>query len=115
MSTVTSSSARVSTSPLGASPRKILLTRSRRMTGMVGSEGVVPAGSGFPRSFVHRPISHPPSRELDGFRGRSAHGLIRTSQWWLPDSRKRSEEHTSELQSLRHLVCRFLLDKKNLI
>src|SRR5262245_60819563 len=27
----------------------------------------------------------------------------------------RSEEHTSELQSLRHLVCRLLLEKKNLI
>src|SRR5437899_9893975 len=26
--------------------------------------------------------------------------------------RKRSEEHTSELQSLRHLVCRLLLEKK---
>src|SRR5437899_4472614 len=28
-------------------------------------------------------------------------------------SGKRSEEHTSELQSLRHLVCRLLLEKKN--
>src|SRR5262245_65149339 len=27
-------------------------------------------------------------------------------------SRPRSEEHTSELQSLRHLVCRLLLEKK---
>src|SRR5205814_10519295 len=27
--------------------------------------------------------------------------------------RFRSEEHTSELQSLRHLVCRLLLEKKN--
>src|SRR5262245_7045713 len=27
----------------------------------------------------------------------------------------RSEEHTSELQSLRHLVCRLLLEKKNKI
>src|SRR5258705_5725568 len=27
----------------------------------------------------------------------------------------RSEEHTSELQSLRHLVCRLLLDKINLL
>src|ERR1035441_10866505 len=27
----------------------------------------------------------------------------------------RSEEHTSELQSLRHLVCRLLLEKKILI
>src|SRR5262245_63807932 len=28
------------------------------------------------------------------------------------DSAPRSEEHTSELQSLRHLVCRLLLEKK---
>src|SRR5205814_5155371 len=28
--------------------------------------------------------------------------------------RLRSEEHTSELQSLRHLVCRLLLEKKNM-
>src|SRR5437899_5789233 len=27
-------------------------------------------------------------------------------------ARARSEEHTSELQSLRHLVCRLLLEKK---
>src|SRR5207244_11369833 len=34
---------------------------------------------------------------------------------WLglaPGSRKRSEEHTSELQSPDHLVCRLLLEKK---
>src|SRR5438045_4596977 len=30
-----------------------------------------------------------------------------------PRSGIRSEEHTSELQSLRHLVCRLLLEKKN--
>src|ERR1035438_10604169 len=29
------------------------------------------------------------------------------------DTYGRSEEHTSELQSLRHLVCRLLLEKKN--
>src|ERR1039458_1051728 len=29
-----------------------------------------------------------------------------------PTSTIRSEEHTSELQSLRHLVCRLLLEKK---
>src|ERR1035438_10772292 len=29
------------------------------------------------------------------------------------DWQLRSEEHTSELQSLRHLVCRLLLEKKN--
>src|ERR1035441_10977547 len=29
-----------------------------------------------------------------------------------PLNTRRSEEHTSELQSLRHLVCRLLLEKK---
>src|SRR5258705_10300820 len=29
-----------------------------------------------------------------------------------PPNHIRSEEHTSELQSLRHLVCRLLLEKK---
>src|SRR5262245_62216647 len=29
-----------------------------------------------------------------------------------PSPPRRSEEHTSELQSLRHLVCRLLLEKK---
>src|SRR5437016_9864022 len=30
-----------------------------------------------------------------------------------PDGAKRSEEHTSELQSLTNLVCRLLLEQKN--
>src|SRR2546422_6352601 len=30
-----------------------------------------------------------------------------------PSPRSRSEEHTSELQSRLHLVCRLLLEKKN--
>src|SRR5262245_63446301 len=33
----------------------------------------------------------------------------------LMPSPNRSEEHTSELQSLRHLVCRLLLEKKKKI
>src|SRR3989449_6333125 len=35
---------------------------------------------------------------------------IFTELWRIPDSR--SEEHTSELQSRLHLVCRLLLEKK---
>src|ERR1035438_891375 len=35
------------------------------------------------------------------------------SSCWNADRLTRSEEHTSELQSLRHLVCRLLLEKKN--
>src|SRR5690606_41114845 len=38
------------------------------------------------------------------------------SVWWWPDikcrSERRSEEHTSELQSRENLVCRLLLEKK---
>src|SRR5947209_13408741 len=32
-----------------------------------------------------------------------------------PVDRKRSEEHTSELQSRQYLVCRLLLEKKKLV
>src|SRR5690625_477790 len=37
-----------------------------------------------------------------------------TSHASSPDSLERSEEHTSELQSRGHLVCRLLLEKKKL-
>src|SRR5687767_15182315 len=35
------------------------------------------------------------------------------SAHWSMSSRLRSEEHTSELQSLAYLVCRLLVEKKN--
>src|SRR5258708_24586424 len=35
--------------------------------------------------------------------------------WELSQSHTRSEEHTSELQSPDHLVCRLLLEKKKII
>src|SRR5262245_64967311 len=38
---------------------------------------------------------------------------INAKETQIPLARIRSEEHTSELQSLRHLVCRLLLEKKN--
>src|SRR5205814_5783206 len=44
-----------------------------------------------------------------------AHALQRDASGTQEGVRKeaqRSEEHTSELQSLRHLVCRLLLEKK---
>src|SRR5258705_4845072 len=43
--------------------------------------------------------------------GRGLHQQLRRD--WIARS-ERSEEHTSELQSLRHLVCRLLLEKKHL-
>src|ERR1035438_10778233 len=39
-------------------------------------------------------------------------GLRQIFEETKPDAVVRSEEHTSELQSLRHLVCRLLLEKK---
>src|SRR5437899_8200553 len=44
------------------------------------------------------------------------HGNEKIGQWiivlHIEGNMLRSEEHTSELQSLRHLVCRLLLEKK---
>src|SRR5687768_6723206 len=43
-------------------------------------------------------------------------GSVKTVAEWFPQKERalaRSEEHTSELQSRLHLVCRLLLEKKN--
>src|SRR3712207_8945724 len=41
-------------------------------------------------------------------------GLLRsTDDDWTVEDWRRSEEHTSELQSRQYLVCRLLLEKKN--
>src|SRR5689334_23851708 len=47
--------------------------------------------------------------------GRSRHAARETRSGDRPRHRaeRRSEEHTSELQSQFHLVCRLLLEKKN--
>src|SRR5258705_9105103 len=39
-------------------------------------------------------------------------GAVRAFETFRRTVQQRSEEHTSELQSLRHLVCRLLLEKK---
>src|SRR5471030_352249 len=44
-----------------------------------------------------------PGKDLGELRSPAPRGQVQ---------RQRSEEHTSELQSLRHLVCRLLLEKK---
>src|SRR5262245_62891747 len=43
------------------------------------------------------------------------HSARKWSDAWWADGKWRSEEHTSELQSLRHLVCRLLLEKKKIV
>src|SRR5258705_2820250 len=43
------------------------------------------------------------------------HGTGKSTHVEQVAARLRSEEHTSELQSLRHLVCRLLLETKKLV
>src|SRR5438045_6132746 len=50
-------------------------------------------------------------RRSTGRAGGAPSGRSR-SRCSAPGTSSRSEEHTSELQSLRHLVCRLLLEKK---
>src|SRR5205814_7238538 len=60
-----------------------------------------PAGAGLPRGALTELISPRTSAGSASL----IHALIGSANW------DRSEEHTSELQSLRHLVCRLLLEK----
>src|SRR2546429_5323264 len=41
-------------------------------------------------------------------------GTLPCGKLWEPQGQRRSEEHTSELQSRLHLVCRLLLEKKKI-
>src|SRR5687767_15363129 len=65
-----------------------------------------------PRStlFPYTTLFRSPAREAR--RGTSAALGIPAPRRWLGPDARRSEEHTSELQSLAYLVCRLLLEKK---
>src|SRR3712207_7818930 len=55
-----------------------------------------------------------PSNTIAGDRGSAAFqaGFGGALAGWLVGYARRSEEHTSELQSRQYLVCRLLLEKK---
>src|SRR2546425_9564600 len=57
--------------------------------------------------FRSQPRAGPASASIDPRRGAALAGLVRSGL-----EASRSEEHTSELQSLAYLVCRLLLEKK---
>src|SRR5690625_6419676 len=65
---------------------------------------------GGPLAAAHRPISAIRGRAVRGEPPGSTPRAVSPSGLW---SRGRSEEHTSELQSRGHLVCRLLLEKNN--
>src|SRR5689334_24344428 len=55
---------------------------------------------------IRRPTRRPDTMRLLPATPTHVNRALRTRSW-------RSEEHTSELQSQFHLVCRLLLEKKN--
>src|SRR2546422_2888672 len=64
-----------------------------------------PRSTLFPYTTLFRSIRKPPS-------ARSSEPPRRSMKSLVHPPRVRSEEHTSELQSRLHLVCRLLLEKK---
>src|SRR5262249_3518079 len=67
---------------------------------------------GCPRRACGRRIRGCTSRRWSS--GAPDSGRGRPSPWPSPRNEERSEEHTSELQSLTNLVCRLLLEKKKI-
>src|SRR5258708_18532737 len=74
-----------------------------------------PRSTLFPYTTLFRSIKTPGAKRAIVFTPPTKTFASRTSgkasKPWPPSSR--SEEHTSELQSPDHLVCRLLLEKKN--
>src|SRR5258705_9607145 len=78
-----------------------------------------PRSTLFPYTTLFRSRGHARLVPADGERGRRVERQASVASSDVQHQTKRrtpgarSEEHTSELQSLRHLVCRLLLEKKN--
>src|SRR2546425_7952212 len=70
-----------------------------------------PRSTLFPYTTLFRSLGARGARRADAQRGDRPE-LRRLLLPAGPEARARSEEHTSELQSLAYLVCRLLLEKK---
>src|SRR5262245_63121487 len=62
--------------------------------------------------FRSRAAGQARARDAQGPGAYQAHDVVAPGAGIRSQDQFRSEEHTSELQSLRHLVCRLLLEKK---
>src|SRR5262245_65946436 len=71
-----------------------------------------PRSTLFPYTTLFRSRSRAVGRRRSRSRPIARSRAGRTAPRLRAIGRDRSEEHTSELQSLRHLVCRLLLEKK---
>src|SRR5436309_12177267 len=65
-----------------------------------------------PDGVIRRSLHVHPACEPQGRPPGAPAGGARRERLRLRDERRRSEEHTSELQSRENLVCRLLLEKK---
>src|SRR5258708_15276487 len=75
-----------------------------------------PRSTLFPYTTLFRSVVAPEERAEFGVAAEQASpglDLVDDRLYWSPQLWGRSEEHTSELQSPDHLVCRLLLEKKN--
>src|SRR2546429_5640805 len=75
-----------------------------------------PRSTLFPYTTLFRspaPVAGPAAEGRD--RAQRAHDAVPTADGRAHHRPRRSEEHTSELQSRLHLVCRLLLEKKKKI
>src|SRR5437764_14950151 len=92
-------------------PRVVTTTEASRTVMLLLR--IAPRSSLFPYTTLFRsPLPTEPSRSArSGFRARRLRRIARVA---IPRKR-RSEEHTSELQSPMYLVCRLLLEKKKMI
>src|SRR2546425_7224492 len=70
-----------------------------------------PRSTLFPYTTLFRSNRQLSLAKLQRLRKRRIHGGLLED--WVVRAVDRSEEHTSELQSLAYLVCRLLLEKKN--
>src|SRR3989442_5940070 len=73
-----------------------------------------PRSTLFPYTTLFRSLEREPGEHFDLRRilDTVLDGYQLDADGWLELRKQRSEEHTSELQSRPHLVCRLLLEKK---
>src|SRR5690606_41486047 len=65
-----------------------------------------------PSSALTKPAAPAPTAQASAWPSLKPSPKPTPAGWSSPTARRRSEEHTSELQSREKLVCRLLLEKK---
>src|SRR5205814_5300941 len=90
----------------------ITATGTVRLVEAIRETGIKPRFYQASSSEMFGKVQQVPQTEETPFYPRSPYGCAKVYAHWITVNYResRSEEHTSELQSLRHLVCRLLLE-----